>query len=46
VATACFRTHQIKWVRTSNSPVPFTVTLPQMPTRVVLDTSNILAAYK
>jgi hypothetical protein len=40
------RTRQIKWVRTSNSPVPFAVTLPQMPTKVVLDTSNILAADK
>jgi hypothetical protein len=46
VEIECGHTRQVKWVRTSNSPVPFTVTLPQMPTKVVLDTSNILAAYK
>jgi aminopeptidase N len=46
VEIECGRTRQIKWVRTSSSAVPFTVTLPQMPTKVVLDTSDILAAYK
>lgn len=40
------RTRQIKWVRTSSPPVPFTVTLPQAPARVALDTSNILATSK
>ena len=46
VEIECGSTRQVKWVRTSSSPVPFAVTLPQMPTKVVLDTSNILAAYK
>ena len=46
VEIECGSTRQVKWGRKSNSPVPFTVTLPQMPTKVVLDTSNILAAYK
>jgi len=46
VEIECGRTRQVKWVRTSSAPVPFTVTLPQVPTKVVLDTSNILAAYK
>jgi len=46
VEIECGRTRQLKWVRTSSSAVPFTVTLPQMPTKVVLDTSNILAAYR
>jgi hypothetical protein len=40
------QTRQVKWVRTSGTPVPFTVTLPEAPTRVTLDTSNILAASK
>jgi aminopeptidase N len=37
---------QVKWVRTSSAPVLFTVTLPQAPAKVVLDTSNVLAASK
>jgi aminopeptidase N len=46
VEIECGRTRQIKWVRTSSSAASFTVHLPQAPTKVVLDTSNILAAYK
>lgn len=46
VEIECGRTRQIKWVRTAGSAASFTVTLPQMPTKVVLDTSDILAAYK
>jgi len=37
---------QLKWVRTSSSPVPFDVVLRQMPTKVSLDTSNILAVQR
>jgi aminopeptidase N len=40
------RTTQVKWVRTSSSPVPFDVVLRQIPTKVSLDTSNILAVQK
>ena len=46
VEIECGRAHQVKWIRTSSSAVPFAVTLPQMPTKVVLNTSNILAAYR
>ena len=46
VEIQCGRTRQVKWVRTSSSPVPFSVTLPQPPTKVVLDTSNVLATSK
>ena len=46
VEIQCGGTRQVIWVRTSSSPVPFTATLPQAPTRVVLDTSNILATVK
>jgi peptidase M1-like protein len=46
VEIECGRTRQVKWVRTSGSSASFTVTLPQMPTKVALDTSNILAANK
>jgi hypothetical protein len=40
------RTTQVKWVRTSSSPVPFNIVLRQTPTRVFLDTSNILAVQR
>src|SRR5713101_3562669 len=43
VEIQCGRTRQVKWVRTSNGSVPFTVDLKQTPTKVSLDTSNILA---
>jgi hypothetical protein len=33
---------QLKWVQTSSSPVPFNTVLRQTPTKVLLDTSNIL----
>ncbi|MBZ5595450.1 MAG: hypothetical protein LAP39_24665 [Acidobacteriia bacterium] len=46
VEIQCGSKREVKWVRTSSSPVPFTVTLPQAPTKVVLDTSNVLAASK
>jgi len=36
----------VQWVRTLGSAGPFTVTLPQAPTRVSLDTTNVLAVYK
>ena len=42
----CGRNKQVKWLRTSSSPVAFTVELKQTPTKVSLDTSNILAVYK
>ncbi len=37
---------EVKWLRTSSSPATFAVTLPQPPTKVSLDTSNILAVGK
>jgi hypothetical protein len=37
---------QLKWVQTSSSPVPFNVVLRQTPTKVLLDTSNILAMQR
>jgi len=46
VEIQCGGKRQVKWVRTSSSPVPFTVTLPQAPTKVLLDTSNVLAESK
>ena len=46
VEIQCGSTREVKWVRTSNSPAPFTVSLPQTPTKVSLDTSNILAVSK
>ncbi len=42
----CGATRQVKWVRTSNSPAEFTIALKQPPTKVFLDTSNVLAAHK
>ena len=30
----------VRWVRTANEPVPFTVTLKQLPTKVLLDPNN------
>ena len=46
VEIQCGHTREVKWMRTSSSPVPFTVTLPRAPTKVSLDTSNILAVGK
>jgi hypothetical protein len=46
VEIQCGRARQVKWVRTSSSPVPFTVALRQAPTKVSLDTSSILAVSK
>ena len=40
------KTTQLKWVRTSSSPVPFSVVLRQTPTKVLLDTSDILAVQR
>jgi aminopeptidase N len=40
------KTTQLKWVRTASSPVPFNVVLRQTPTKVFLDTSNILAVQR
>jgi hypothetical protein len=37
---------QIVWVRTSNDPVSFSVTVKQPPVRVTLGSSNLLAAKK
>ena len=42
----CGRSKQVKWLRTSSSPVRFTVELNGTPAKVSLDTSNILAVYK
>jgi len=38
VEIQCGSKKEVKWVRTSSSPAPFTVTLPQSPTKVSLDT--------
>jgi len=46
VEIQCGRTREVKWVRTSSSPATFTVSLRQTPTKVSLDTSNILAVSK
>jgi len=46
VEIQCGHTREVKWVRTSSSPAPFSVSLPQAPTKVSLDTSNILAVSK
>ena len=46
VEIECGRTRQLKWVRMSSSTAAFTVALRELPTKVVLDTSNILAASK
>jgi aminopeptidase N len=46
VEIQCGSTKEVKWVRTSSSPAIFAVTLPQAPTKVSLDTSNILAVGK
>ena len=46
VEIQCGSTREVKWVRTSSSPATFTVSLPQAPTKVSLDTSNILAVGK
>ena len=43
VEIECGRTRRIEWVRTSNSPTDFTVALKDAPTRIVLDTSSVLA---
>jgi len=37
---------QVKWVRTSSSPVEFAATLSQAPAQVSIDTSNVLAVSK
>jgi hypothetical protein len=37
---------QIVWVRTSNEPVPFSVTVKQTPVRVSLGSGSVLAAKK
>jgi len=37
---------QIVWVRTSNEPAPFSVTVKQPPVRVSLGTSSVLSAKK
>jgi hypothetical protein len=42
----CGSARQVKWVRTSSSPAEFTIALKQQPTKVFLDTSNVLAAHK
>jgi hypothetical protein len=46
VEIQCGSTREVKWVRTSSSPATFTISLPQAPTKVSLDTSNILAVSK
>lgn len=37
---------QVTWVRTSGTPVEFSIALRQLPTRVFLDASSILAVHK
>ena len=46
VEIECGGTRRVEWVRTSNSPVDFTIALKDAPTRVVLDTSRVLAVSK
>ncbi len=46
VEIQCGRTREVKRVRTSSSPALFTSALRQAPTKVSLDTSNILAVSK
>jgi hypothetical protein len=46
VAIESGRTSRIEWVRTSNAPADFTVALKEAPTRIVLDTSSVLAVSK
>jgi hypothetical protein len=46
VEIECSGSRQVKWVRTSASPVEFTANLKQVPLKVSLDTSRVLAVSK
>ena len=46
VEIECGSTRRTEWVRTSNAPADFAVALKEAPTRIVLDTSSVLAVSK